>query len=54
MTDNPLPEDEPGAEERFERAIKNALVMKPTPHKPAKPQTSAPNEDAAPNDPEST
>ena len=34
MTDKPLPQDEPGAEERFDRGIKNALATKPTPHKP--------------------
>ncbi len=34
MTDKPLPQDEPGAEERFDRAIKTALATKPTPHKP--------------------
>jgi hypothetical protein len=31
MTDKPLPEDEPGAEERFDRAIKNALATPPKP-----------------------
>jgi hypothetical protein len=34
MADRPLPEDEPGAQERFDRAIKNALATPPTPHKP--------------------
>jgi hypothetical protein len=34
MTDKPSENDEPGAEERFERGIKNALATKPTPHKP--------------------
>jgi len=37
MADKPLPKDEPGAEERFERGIKNALAMKPKPHAPSKP-----------------
>ncbi len=32
MTAKPLPEDEPGAQERFDRAIKTALATKPTPH----------------------
>jgi hypothetical protein len=34
MTDKPLPEDEPGAQERFDRAIKQALATPPKPHKP--------------------
>jgi hypothetical protein len=34
MTDKPLPKDEPGAQQRFDRAIKNALATPPTPHKP--------------------
>jgi len=34
MTDKPSPEDEPGADERFDRAIKNALKMPPKPHTP--------------------
>ena len=36
MTDKPPKEvqDEPGAEERFERGIANALRMPPKPHKP--------------------
>jgi hypothetical protein len=42
MTDKPLPKDEPGAQERFDRGIKNALA---TPHKPHKPK-AAPNERA--------
>jgi hypothetical protein len=33
MTDKP-PEDEPGAEERFQRGIANALKTLPKPHKP--------------------
>jgi hypothetical protein len=39
MTDKPLPPDEPGAQERFERGIANALKMAPKPHKtpPKKP-----------------
>ena len=32
MTDKP-PEDEPGAEDRFQRGIANALKMPPKPHK---------------------
>ena len=32
MTDRPQFEDEPGAEERFERAVKNALRIPPKPH----------------------
>jgi hypothetical protein len=39
----PKVEDEPGAEERFERGIKNALAMAPKPHKekrePGKPNS---------------
>jgi hypothetical protein len=38
MTDKPLPEDEPGAQERFDRAIKNALATPPKPHAPPKPK----------------
>jgi len=34
MTDKPLPKDEPGAQERFDRAIKNALATAHKPHKP--------------------
>ena len=34
MPDKTLPKDEPGAEERFDRAVKNALAMKPNPHRP--------------------
>jgi hypothetical protein len=33
MTDKPLPKDELGAQERFERGIANALKMAPRPHK---------------------
>jgi hypothetical protein len=33
MADKP-PKDEPGAQERFERGIANALKMPPKPHKP--------------------
>jgi hypothetical protein len=29
-----LPKDEPGAQERFDQAIKNALATPPKPHKP--------------------
>jgi hypothetical protein len=29
----PKVEDEPGAKERFDRAIKNALAMPPKPHR---------------------
>jgi hypothetical protein len=36
----PKVEDEPGAEERFERGIKNALA---TPHKPHKGNPPAPS-----------
>jgi hypothetical protein len=38
MSDKPQPpkiEDEPGADERFDRAIKTALATPPKPHKPA-------------------
>jgi len=35
MTDKP-PTDEPGAEERFDRGVANALKMPPKPHKPVK------------------
>lgn len=35
MTDNP-PKDEPGAQERFERGIANALRMPPKSHAPVK------------------
>lgn len=38
MTDKPLPEDEPGTQERFDRGIKNALAMPPKPHKPPEPK----------------
>lgn len=34
MTNKPLPKDEPGAQERFERGLKNALATPPKPHKP--------------------
>jgi hypothetical protein len=34
MPDKPLPEDEPGAQERYDRAIKRALATPPTLHKP--------------------
>jgi hypothetical protein len=36
MTDKPPKEiqDEPGADERFERGLKNALAMAPKPHNP--------------------
>ncbi|WP_293455253.1 hypothetical protein [Phenylobacterium sp.] len=37
MTDKP-PKDEPGAQERFERGVANALKMPPKPHKPAQPR----------------
>lgn len=38
MTDKPSEvEDEPGAEERFSRAIGNALKMPPKPHPKAAP-----------------
>jgi len=43
MTDKPLPEDEPGAQERFDRAIKTALATKPTPHRPKAPSRGASN-----------
>jgi len=33
MTDKPLPKDEPGAQERFDQAVKNALATAPKPHK---------------------
>jgi hypothetical protein len=33
MTEKP-PEDEPGAQERFDRGIANALKTPPKPHKP--------------------
>lgn len=37
MTDKPPKvEDEPGAEDRFQRGIANALRMPPKPHKPEK------------------
>jgi hypothetical protein len=32
MTDKP-PKDEPGAQERFDRGVANALKMPPKPHK---------------------
>jgi len=35
MTDKP-PTDEPGAQERFDRGISNALRMPPKPHAAAK------------------
>jgi len=38
MTNKPLPPDEPGAQERFDRAVKNALATAPRPHK-AKPES---------------
>ena len=44
----PKVEDEPGAQERFDRAIKNALATPPKPHakkgagKPTPPKVSAP------------
>ena len=40
MTDKPsTPKDEPGADERFDMAIKRALATPPKPHKgPAKPK----------------
>jgi hypothetical protein len=34
MTDQPLPEDQRGAQERFERGIRNALATPPRPHEP--------------------
>jgi hypothetical protein len=34
MADKPFPEDEPGAIDRYERAIKRALATPPTPHTP--------------------
>jgi len=34
MTDQKPPEDEPGADERFDRGIANALKMPPKLHKP--------------------
>jgi hypothetical protein len=37
----PKVEDEPGAQERFDRAIKNALAMPPKPH--AVPKTPKPS-----------
>jgi hypothetical protein len=40
MTDKPLPEDGPGAQERFDRAIKNALATPPKPHKDKAPTDS--------------
>ena len=42
MTDKPLPKDEPGAQERFDQAIKNALAMPPRPHKPKQGKESKP------------
>ena len=44
MTDKPSnPKDEPGADERFDRAIKKALATPPKPHKdPAKPKGGGP------------
>jgi hypothetical protein len=41
ITEKPLREDEPGYEERFDRAIKNALATPPKPHKQA--PTKLPN-----------
>ena len=38
MTDKPPPKDEPGADERFERGLKNALAMPPKPHAKSQPQ----------------
>jgi len=35
MTDKP-PTDEPGAQERFDRGVANALRMPPKPHAPLK------------------
>jgi hypothetical protein len=34
MTDMPLAKDEPGAQDRFDRAVKNALATPPKPHMP--------------------
>jgi 3-methyladenine DNA glycosylase AlkD len=42
MTEKSLPKDEPGTQERFDRAIKNALAMAPKPHKPARPSADVP------------
>jgi hypothetical protein len=33
MTEKPPPQDEPGAQERFDRGIKNALATPPKPHR---------------------
>jgi hypothetical protein len=38
---HPKIEDEPGTQERFDRAIKTALATPPRPHKWAKPNTPA-------------
>jgi len=35
MTEKPLPKDESGVQDRFNRGIKNALAMPPKPHKPS-------------------
>jgi hypothetical protein len=42
MTDKPSPEDEPGAQERFNRAIKHALATPPKPHKAETKRTPKP------------
>ena len=34
MVGSEMPDDEPGADERFQRGIANALKMPPKPHKP--------------------
>jgi hypothetical protein len=34
MIGKSLPPDEPGAQERFDQALKNALATAPKPHKP--------------------
>lgn len=47
MTDKPLPEDEPGAQERFERAIKTALATPRKPHKISDKSIATPKKEGA-------
>jgi hypothetical protein len=44
MVQKPVPkvEDEPGAQERFDRGIKNALAMPPKPRQPPSKDNSQP------------
>jgi hypothetical protein len=49
MIEKPLPQDEPGAQERFDRGIKAALATPPKPHKKPSGSVSRLNRPRAPN-----